>query len=241
MSMKTNLVRAVAVALLILCPSLIVHAQPRAQSDGPYFPPRGEWQRRTPEQAGLNPTALAAAVEYAQANENRAPRDQAISQAQSFGDSEPHDAIIGPMSERGPMSGLVIYKGNLVAEWGDTARVEMSHSVTKTFLTTVTGLALREGLIRDVNDKARGYISRLRITSRLRGITSSGRPATGRAPCGASPIGPTAPKASPPNGRIGSSTRRASGTSTTTSASMSWPSPHSTYGGGRCPRSCAKS
>jgi CubicO group peptidase (beta-lactamase class C family) len=156
--MKTNLVRAVAVALLILCPSLIVHAQPRAQSDGPYFPPRGEWQRRTPEQAGLNPTALAAAVEYAQANENRAPRDQAISQAQSFGDSEPHDAIIGPMSERGPMSGLVIYKGNLVAEWGDTARVEMSHSVTKTFLTTVTGLALREGLIRDVNDKARGYM-----------------------------------------------------------------------------------
>lgn len=154
--MKPSLVRAIAIALLTLSASLSSNAQPRAQPEGPYFPPRGEWQRRTPEQAGLNPAALAAAVEYAQANENRAPRDQAVSQAQSFGDSEPYDAIIGPMSERGPMSGLVIYKGNLVAEWGDTSRVEMTHSVTKTFLTTVTGLAFREGLIRDVNDPVRG-------------------------------------------------------------------------------------
>ena len=156
--MKPSLVRAIALGLLTLSALPGASAQPRAQSVGPYFPPRGEWQRRTPGQAGLDPSALSAAVEYAQANENRAPRDQAIGQAQSFGDSEPYDAIIGPMSERGPMSGLVIYKGNLVAEWGDTARVEMTHSVTKTFLTTVTGLAFREGLIRDVNDIVRGYM-----------------------------------------------------------------------------------
>ena len=157
--MKPSLVRAAAIVLLTLCASLSTNAQPRVQPEGPYFPPRGDWQRRTPEQAGLNPTALSAAVEYAQANENRAPRDQAIAQAQSFGDSEPYDAIIGPMSERGPMSGLVIYKGNLVAEWGDASRVEMTHSVTKTFLTTVTGLAFREGLIRDVNDTVGGYMT----------------------------------------------------------------------------------
>lgn len=72
--MKLNLVRAFAIALLTLGPSLDARAQPRVPSDGPYFPPRGDWQRRMPEQAGLNPAALSAAVEYAQANENRAPR-----------------------------------------------------------------------------------------------------------------------------------------------------------------------
>jgi len=149
--------RALAV-LLILSAPLSTAAQPRKQTEGPYFPPRGEWLRQTPEQSGINPAALGAAIEYAQANENQAPRDQAIGQAQSFGDSEPYDAIVGPLRDRGPMSGLVIYKGNVVAEWGDTSRVEMTHSVTKTFLTTVTGLAWREGLIRDVNDKARAYM-----------------------------------------------------------------------------------
>lgn len=156
--MKPNLARTGLAVLLILSGALGAEAQPKTPADRPYFPPRGDWQRRTPEQAGLNAAALGAAIAYAQANENPAPRDQAVAQAQSFGASEPHDAIIGPMSERGPMSGLVIYKGNVVAEWGDPARVEMTHSVTKTFLTTVVGLAWREGLIRDVQDKVRGYM-----------------------------------------------------------------------------------
>src|ERR1051326_8126206 len=34
----------------------------------------------------------------------------------------------------------------------------MTHSVTKTFLTTVVGLAWQRGLIRDVNDYARDYM-----------------------------------------------------------------------------------
>jgi CubicO group peptidase (beta-lactamase class C family) len=156
--MRLNLARTGLAVLLILSGGLGAGAQPKTPAGAPYFPPRGEWQRRTPEQAGLNAAALAAAIEYARANENPAPRDQALAQAQSFGAAEPHDAIIGPMSERGAMNGLVVYKGSVVAEWGDTQHVEMTHSVTKTFLTTVTGLAWREGLIRDVNDRVRGYM-----------------------------------------------------------------------------------
>ena len=33
----------------------------------------------------------------------------------------------------------------MVAEWSDTQRVGMAHRVTKTFLTTVVGLAVRDG------------------------------------------------------------------------------------------------
>jgi len=45
-----------------------------------------------------------------------------------------------------------------VADWGDTSRVDMTFSVSKTFLTTVVGLAWQKGLIRDVTDKARDYM-----------------------------------------------------------------------------------
>ena len=36
------------------------------------------------------------------------------------------------MKERGPTSGVIVHGGYLVAEWGEPARVDMTHSVTKT-------------------------------------------------------------------------------------------------------------
>ncbi len=124
----------------------------------PYFPERGDWQRRTPQQAGFDATALDQAIKFAIASENPAPKDQALAQALSFGASEPFDALIGPTKVRAALNGLVIHRGYVVAEWGDTRSVDMTHSVTKTFLTTVVGLAWQKGLIRDVNDKARDYM-----------------------------------------------------------------------------------
>ena len=56
------------------------------------------------------------------------------------------------------MSGLVVYNGERGGRVGRHARVDMTHSVTKTFLTTVVGLAWQKGLIRDVNDRVRGYM-----------------------------------------------------------------------------------
>src|SRR5262249_3255612 len=66
--------------------------------------------------------------------------------------------IVGPTQTRAALSGLVIRRGYVAAEWGDTRRSDMTHSVTKTFLTTVTGLALQRGLIRDLNDAVGGYL-----------------------------------------------------------------------------------
>src|SRR5262245_51068398 len=127
-------------------------------SVSPYFPDRFDWQRRTPQQAGLDAAALDEAIKFAVANENPAPKDQALAQAQSFGASEPFSSLIGPTKVRAALNGLVIHRGYVVAEWGDTKSIDMTHSVTKTFLTTVVGLAWQKGLIRDVNDKARDYM-----------------------------------------------------------------------------------
>ena len=123
-----------------------------------YFPPAGQWQKAEPQSLGVDAARLSKAVAYAIASENQAPKDQAIVQATTFGAREPYDQIIGPMSVRSGANGLIIYRGKLIAEWGDTQSVDMTHSISKTFLTTVTGLALDDGLIRDSNDLVWPYL-----------------------------------------------------------------------------------
>jgi CubicO group peptidase (beta-lactamase class C family) len=123
-----------------------------------YFPDRFEWQRRSPEESGMDALRLGEAVQFAVANENPASKDLALDLATTFGAREPFDTPIGPIKERGAANGLVIRHGYVVADWGDTRRVDMTFSVTKTFLSTVVGLAWQKGLIRDVTDLARDYM-----------------------------------------------------------------------------------
>lgn len=139
---------ALALALALAFVPALAAAQPA------YFPPRGDWQRAEPAAVGLDAARLAEAVAYAQAHDNPAPRDQALALAQTFGKSEPYfGGQIGPTRERAAVNGLVIRRGRVVAEWGDTQRVDMSHSITKTFLSTVVGLAWQDGLIRSTDDR----------------------------------------------------------------------------------------
>ena len=134
------------------------NAQSRPAKQAPYFPPRGEWEHRRPGQLGLDSAQLQNAITFAKDNESRAPRDQELASAESFGKNEPFDAGVGPFKERGDPTGLIIYKGYIVAEWGDPSRVDMTHSVTKSFLSSVIGLAVDQGLIRSVTDTVAGYV-----------------------------------------------------------------------------------
>jgi len=147
-----------ALLALVVAPFL---PQPQAQAGqtaAPYFPPPLQWDRRMPAEAGFDAAQLDEAVRFAVANETPRFKDLLLDQATTFGAREPFDTPIGPMKERGPVSGLIIRNGYLVAQWGDPDRVDMTHSVTKTFLSTVAGLAVQKGLIKDVNDRARGYM-----------------------------------------------------------------------------------
>jgi CubicO group peptidase (beta-lactamase class C family) len=51
-----------------------------------------------------------------------------------------------------------VYKGYIVAEWGEPQRVDMTHSVTKSFLSSVVGLAVDRGMIRSVDDTVANYV-----------------------------------------------------------------------------------
>ena len=106
----------------------------------------------------MNAALVAQAVQAATGSEMTTPRDLAIAQATSFGRDEPFDTAIGPMKPRGPASGLIVHRGYIVTEWGEPLRVDMAHSVSKTFLTTMVGLAWQRGLIRNLNDYPREYM-----------------------------------------------------------------------------------
>jgi len=124
----------------------------------PYFPDRLNWERKRPEEVGMNATKLDEAVRLAISTENPSTKNMANYLATTFGANEPLDTPIGPIKDRGAANGLVTRGGYIVAEWGDTNRVDMTFSVTKTFVTTIVGLAVQRGLIKDTNDFARDYM-----------------------------------------------------------------------------------
>jgi CubicO group peptidase (beta-lactamase class C family) len=132
--------------------------QTRAGTSSTYFPERFDWQHKRPDEVGMSAALVSEAVQAAVGAEVTTNPDLAVEQATSFGRNEPFDTVIGPMKPRGPASGLIVHNGYVVAEWGQPSRVDMTNSVTKTFLTTVVGLAWQRGLIRDLNDRARDYM-----------------------------------------------------------------------------------
>ena len=55
--------------------------------------------------------------------------------------------IIGPTLNRGTTNGMILKGGKIVAEWGDTTRVDMTFSATKSYLATMVGLAWGDGQV----------------------------------------------------------------------------------------------
>lgn len=131
-------------ALLLL--AAVAPSQKPAYWPGPW----GHWETRAPAEAGLDEGRLELAVAFA--GEHFA-RDGGFDPSR-----EPYGDRIGPVKPPSRMNGLVVVGGYIVAEWGDTSEVDMTFSVTKTYLSAVAGLALDDGLIRDVHDPVRRYV-----------------------------------------------------------------------------------
>lgn len=146
--------------IIIFC-TLNISAQKTkiaANKQSAYFPDAKNWIHQSLREHAIDSLKLAAAIRFAQEHEAKAPRNMELSQAMSFG-KEPFGEGIGPFADRGEPTGLIIHKGYIVAAWGEPNRVDMTHSVTKSFLSTVVGLAVDSGLIKSVSDKIIDYMS----------------------------------------------------------------------------------
>ncbi|MFW5927380.1 MAG: serine hydrolase domain-containing protein [Wenzhouxiangella sp.] len=123
------------------------------------FPQRHGWPGIEPSEAGFDPQRLEHAVEFARERAETEPSDlhQVIHDA--FAPREPDFRILGPTRPRAGDSGMIVRDGRLVASWGDTERVDMTFSVVKSYLGTLAGIALRDGLIDDVHDPVADYVT----------------------------------------------------------------------------------
>jgi CubicO group peptidase (beta-lactamase class C family) len=135
--------------LLLLVPSYVT-------AQKPYFPPAGNWERRTPEQSGFDAAKLKIAIDFAIANEPKTSKNLELAHYQTS-NREPFGDAIGPFKDRSGPVGMIVRNGYIIAEWGDTGRVDMTFSVTKSFLSATVGIAFGRKMIRSLQDPVRDY------------------------------------------------------------------------------------
>ncbi len=118
--------------------------QPAAAA--PYYPPAGAWARKSASELGMDQAALDAAVRFAQTRES--------TRAMDFSDQERiFGSLLGSVPNiRAKTNGLVIYKGYVVAEFGDTTWADPTYSVAKSMLSTVAALGVRDGKITNLDE-----------------------------------------------------------------------------------------
>ena len=147
------------VGALLLASTACAPQDPDAGAS-PYVPGPGDaWETRAPEELGMDPELLRQAVAYASAHETTQIPDDPGQYLRDRFEGLPHQEIVGPTRERGGVNGLVVKDGYIVAEWGPTDREDMTFSVTKSYLSTVAGIAWDEGLIRDLDDPVGEYVT----------------------------------------------------------------------------------
>ncbi|MDP9323525.1 MAG: serine hydrolase, partial [Acidobacteriota bacterium] len=148
--------RAAALAAVMAAMTVALAAQPPSTTT--YFPSRGDWQKKDPAAVGLDKARLDDAIAFAVAHENPDTKDLAVAIVKQFRSEAPYNTLIGPAQPRAGSNGIIIRHGAVAAAWGDTGRADMTFSVTKTFLSTVVGLAFDRGRIRSVTDRVGPYM-----------------------------------------------------------------------------------
>lgn len=119
--------------------------------------PDAKWQEKDPKEFKIDKAQLQKAVDFAMNNEYSGAVDLRQAIYKGF-EREPFHEIKGPVKRRGGPAGLVLKDGYIIAQWGDIDRVDMTFSVTKSYLSTMAGLAVDDGLIKSVRDKVQGYV-----------------------------------------------------------------------------------
>ena len=138
---------------IIICILLISSSAVAQKKSTPtvYYPDANQWTTKAPQEVSINASKLEAAIAFAKEKESTTPKNLETAHYQSFG-REPFGDAIGPFAERGSATGVILRNGYIIAEWGDPRRVDMTFSVTKSFLSTVVGLAVDKGLIPSIHD-----------------------------------------------------------------------------------------
>jgi CubicO group peptidase (beta-lactamase class C family) len=110
--------------------------------------------------AGMN--GLKEAIDFAQMAQSKWPASMRMPDGQfvmtyDSGEKAPDNEVLGPVAPRGGHAGIVYRSNKLLTEWGDVQRADMTFSVAKSYLALLTGLAVGDGLIKSLDDRAGDY------------------------------------------------------------------------------------
>ncbi|WP_026838275.1 serine hydrolase domain-containing protein [Gillisia sp. JM1] len=122
-----------------------------------YFPKESSWEVKEPKDFKIDAAKLNEAIKFANENEYSGSKDLRIAILDGFR-KEPFHEITGPTKKRGGPTGIILKDGYIIAKWGDPERVDMTFSVTKSFLSTTALLALKKGLIDNFDDPVNKYV-----------------------------------------------------------------------------------
>ena len=106
----------------------------------------------------MNAALIDSAVSFAIHNETKTDHDLRIANLKAYA-NEPNYRIAGPNErKRQSLPESILKNGYIVAQWGDVKRVDMTFSVSKSFLSTVAGLAVDDHLIKNIDDRVNEYV-----------------------------------------------------------------------------------
>ena len=128
-----------------------------ANCQNSYFPDKGNWKVKLPSDFNYDSKKIKKAIDFIIENQNSGNKDLRVEILKGFS-SEPYHSIKGPTKKRGDTNGLIIKDGYIIASWGDTKRVDMTFSVTKSYLSAVTGIAFDKNLIKSEKDFVSNYV-----------------------------------------------------------------------------------
>ncbi|OUJ74626.1 serine hydrolase domain-containing protein [Hymenobacter crusticola] len=144
--------------LILLFPVLAACTRPAASPDTasskPYYPGAdASWKHQHPTVAGFDSARLAEAVAFAKTQETTQMTPNFSTQEEIFG------KLLGPMpTSRAATNGLILRHGYIVAEWGDTQQADPTYSAAKSVLSTILGLTIDRGMIKNIQEPVANYI-----------------------------------------------------------------------------------
>ena len=112
-----------------------------------------------PRQVEVQEELLSKAIKFAIDNESQ--MDRHIGAALDKGHFEepwPIGKTIGPVKHRKAGSGVILRKGHLIKTWGDVEYVDMTFSISKSYLSLCMGVAVKDGVIPDVDAPIRAIV-----------------------------------------------------------------------------------
>ncbi len=86
------------------------------------------------------PNLLQDAIEFIQSSETPWTRDNSPPWGIHDADPPPYNRLYGPVHGRGPVSGVIFQKNQLLAQWGEPHKADLTFSVAKTYLALLAGL-----------------------------------------------------------------------------------------------------